>query len=107
MNITDIKIRKTYTEGRLRAIVSIVIDSELAIHDIKVIEGPERLFVAMPSRKEEVGYKDIVHPINPDTRKNLENIILDKYHQVLNEMAMAAAKVVVAEEENSVHDETE
>ena len=55
MNITDIRIRRLLTEGRLRAVVSITLDNELAVHDIKVIEGPERLFVAMPSRREENG----------------------------------------------------
>ena len=66
MNITDIKIRRLLQEGRLRAVVSVTVDGELAIHDIKVIEGPERLFVAMPSRKEANGvFRDIAHPISP------------------------------------------
>jgi len=55
MNITDIRIRKTYEEGRLRALVSLTLDGVIAIHDIKVIDGPERLFVAMPSRRDEQG----------------------------------------------------
>jgi len=55
LKITDIRIRKTYTENRLRALVSITVDQDLAVHDIKVIQGPERLFVAMPSRKDENG----------------------------------------------------
>ena len=53
MNITDIRIRRTYQDARLRAVVSVTIDNDLAIHDIKVIEGPQRLFVAMPSRRDE------------------------------------------------------
>ena len=74
MNITDIRIRKTYTENRLRALVSITVDYDLAVHDIKVIEGPERLFVAMPSRKDENGsFRDIAHPITPQARKQLED----------------------------------
>ena len=73
MNITDIRIRKTYTENRLRALVSITVDYDLAVHDIKVIEGPERLFVAMPSRKDENGsFRAIAHPITPQARKPLE-----------------------------------
>lgn len=65
MNITDIKIRKLLNEGRLRAIVSVTLDDEIAIHDIKVVQGPERLFVAMPSRREENGtFRDIAHPIS-------------------------------------------
>lgn len=80
MNITDIKVRRTYTEGRLRALVSITIDGDFAVHDIKVIEGPQRLFVAMPSRKEANGtFRDIAHPITPQARQNLENLILEAY----------------------------
>ena len=64
MNITDIRIRKIYEDARLKALVSVTIDGDLAVHDIKVIEGPERLFVAMPSRKDENGtFRDIAHPI--------------------------------------------
>lgn len=81
MNITDIRIRKTYTENRLRALVSVTIDNDLAVHDIKVIEGPERLFVAMPSRKDDNGvFRDICHPITPEARKELEESILNAYH---------------------------
>lgn len=84
MNITDIRIRKILTEGRLRAIVSITIDNALAVHDIKVIEGPERLFVAMPSRKEEGNiFRDIVHPISPEARQQLESAVLEAYSEQL------------------------
>ena len=86
MNITDVKIRKTYQDNRLRALVSITIDDSLAIHDIKIIQGPERIFVAMPSRKEENGtYRDIVHPISSLVRKNIEDIILSSYYNYLEE----------------------
>lgn len=86
MNITDIKIRRLLTEGRLRAIVSITIDEQLAIHDIKVIEGPERLFVAMPSRKEENGtFRDIAHPISLEARAALEDSIMSAYNEYLKE----------------------
>ena len=86
MDITDVKIRKTYQDNRLRAIVSITIDDVLAIHDIKIIQGPERMFVAMPSRREENGsYRDIVHPIDSSGRKNIEDIVLKAYYDYLEE----------------------
>ena len=73
MEITDIKIRRIITEGRLRAVVSITLDNMLAVHDIKIVQGDERLFVAMPSRKDENGvFRDIVHPISAAARKKLE-----------------------------------
>ena len=84
MNISDIKIRKLMNDGRLRAVVSITLDDEIAIHDIKVVQGPERLFVAMPSRKDDNGvFRDIVHPISPDARKRIESEILDAYSRHL------------------------
>ena len=80
MEITDVKIRKIMSEGRLRAVVSVTIDDMLAVHDIKVVQGDERLFVAMPSRKDEGGvFRDIVHPISPSARKFLEEEILSAY----------------------------
>ena len=84
MNITDIKIRRTYDSERLRALVSVTIDGDLAVHDLKVISGPERLFVAMPSRKDEGGiFRDIVHPISPAAREQLENAVLAAYEEYL------------------------
>lgn len=84
MEITDIKIRRIITEGRLRAVVSITIDNMLAVHDIKVVQGDERLFVAMPSRKDENGvFRDIVHPISAAARKLIEERILETYQQYL------------------------
>lgn len=82
MEITDVKIRKIMSEGRLRAVVSVTIDDMLAVHDIKVVQGDERLFVAMPSRKDENGvFRDIVHPISPAARKLFEETILDAYER--------------------------
>lgn len=90
MTITDIKIRKIITEGKLKAIVSITIDECLAIHDIKVVQGEERLFVAMPSRKDENGmFRDIVHPIYPEARQDMENQILDAYRRYVETLAVA------------------
>ena len=80
MNITGIKIRKLFTEGRLKANVSITLGDFLAVHDIKVIQGPTRLFVAMPSRRDESGvFRDIVHPISASGRQELESRILQEY----------------------------
>ena len=84
MEITDLKIRKMMSEGRLRAIVSITLDQMLAVHDIKVVQGENRLFVAMPSRKDEGGiFRDIVHPISAQSRQYLEEQILDAYNKQL------------------------
>jgi len=84
MNITEIKIRRTYNEGRLRALVSITINSDLAIHDLKIIEGPERFFIAMPSRHEESGvFRDVVHPITAKARQEMESRILAAYEQFI------------------------
>ncbi len=88
MEITDIKVRKMTSEGKMKAIVSVTLDNMLVIHDIKVIEGQEKMFVAMPSRKNAEGeYKDIVHPINKEMRDTLQEAILDKYAQALREQA--------------------
>lgn len=84
MEITDVKMRKIMSEGRLRALVSITIDDMFAVHDIKVVQGDERLFVAMPSRKDENGiFRDIVHPISASSRKVFEDTILDAYNKQL------------------------
>lgn len=84
MEITDVKIRKIMSEGRLRAVVSVTIDDMFAVHDIKVVQGDERLFVAMPSRKDENGvFRDIVHPISPSARKLFEETILEAYQEQL------------------------
>ena len=85
MNITDIRIRRTYQDARLRAVVSVTVDNDLAIHDIKVIEGPQRLFVAMPSRRDENGiYRDIAHPISPQARRELEVAVLSCYKNYIS-----------------------
>ncbi len=84
MEITDVKIRKIMSDGRLRAVVSVTIDDMFAVHDIKVVQGDERLFVAMPSRKDENGvFRDIVHPISPLARKLFEENILEAYERQL------------------------
>ena len=86
MNITDIKIRKVYSESRLRALVSVTFDNVFAVHDIKVIDGPQRLFVAMPSRRDEQGvFRDICHPITSLAREELERSIVYAYQQHMQE----------------------
>ena len=86
MQITDIRIRKVDKEGKMKAVVSITIDDEFVVHDIKVIEGDKGLFIAMPSRKASDGeYRDVAHPINSGTRERIQNLILEKYDEVLQE----------------------
>ena len=84
MEISDIKIRKTMHEGRLRAVVSITIDNAIAIHDIKLVQGDERMFVAMPSRREDSGvFRDIIHPISSNVREQIEEKILTAYNEYI------------------------
>ena len=81
MQITDIKIRKFFDEGPMKAVVSVTFNNCLAVHDVKVIYARERFFIVMPSRKNPDGtYRDIVHPINSDFRAELERTIIDAYH---------------------------
>ena len=85
MNITDVRVRKVAKEGKMKAVVSITIDDEFVVHDIKVIEGEKGLFIAMPSRKATDGeYRDIAHPINSATRDRIQRIILDKFQEVMD-----------------------
>ncbi len=84
MQITDVRVRKITKEGKMKAIVSITIDDEFVIHDIKVIEGEKGLFIAMPSKKATDGeYRDIAHPINSGTRDMIQSIILENYEKTL------------------------
>ncbi|MDR0930984.1 MAG: septation regulator SpoVG [Clostridiales bacterium] len=86
MQITDIRVRKINSEGRMKAIISVTFDDSIVVHDIKVIQGQEKLFVAMPSRKTPDGeFHDVVHPINSETRTMLEEAILDAYEQAKTE----------------------
>lgn len=84
MTITDVWIRKVTKEGKLKAIVSITLDNEFVVHDIKVIEGEKGLFIAMPSKKAADGeYRDIAHPINSATREMIQSRILNAYEEEL------------------------
>ena len=86
MQITDVRVRKITKEGKMKAIVSITLDDEFVVHDIKVIEGEKGLFIAMPSKKATDGeYRDIAHPINSSTRENLQRVILASYEKASEE----------------------
>lgn len=83
MNITDVRIRKISSEGKMKAVASVTFDDEFVVHDIKVIEGQNGLFIAMPSRKTPDGeFRDIAHPINSETRDKLQSLVLDKYNDM-------------------------
>ena len=93
MEITDVRIRKVATEGKMKAVVSITIDNEFVVHDIKVIEGDKGLFIAMPSRKSADGeFRDIAHPINSQTREQIQTLILEKYEIALTEEEQVLAE---------------
>ena len=84
MKITDVRVRKVAKEGKMKAVVSITIDEEFVVHDIKVIEGEKGLFIAMPSRKASDGeYRDIAHPINSLTRDSIQTMILNRYEETV------------------------
>lgn len=86
MQITDVRVRKVSKEGKMKAVVSITLDNEFVVHDIKVIEGEKGLFIAMPSKKTPDGeYRDIAHPIHMDMRQRIQGAVLAKYEEVLNE----------------------
>ncbi len=87
MNITDVRVRKVAKQGKMRAIVSITLDNEFVIHDIKVIDGEKGLFIAMPSKKSADGeYRDIAHPINSETRKLIQDTVLKAYEESSDEV---------------------
>ncbi len=91
MKITDIKIRKTFDEGPMKAIVSVTFDGQLAVHDIKVINARDKFFIVMPSRKNpDDTYRDIVHPINAQFRSQLESAVLEAYEAELANLALEA-----------------
>ena len=93
MTITDVRIRKIATEGKMKAIVSVTFDNEFVVHDIKVIEGQNGLFIAMTSRKTPDGeFKDIAHPINTDTREKIQNSILKAYEEAMEEENVVISK---------------
>ena len=104
MEITDVKVRKLFDEGPMKAIVSVTFDNQLALHDIKVINARDKFFIVMPSRKNpDETYRDIVHPINAQFRGQLENAVIAAYEKALTEAEQYAAE----EEEAAVLAEAE
>lgn len=102
MQITDIKFRKLFDEGPMKAVVSVTFDDALAVHDIKVIYARERYFIVMPSRKNPDGsFRDTVHPIKTSFREQLENAVIDAYHVCLAAQDADAALLAEAENEYS------
>ena len=84
MEITDIRIRQMTTDAKMRAVVSVNFDNCFVVHDIKIIQGEDKLFIAMPSRKTpDNEFKDIAHPINPEMREKLSDMVLEKYHSTI------------------------
>jgi len=93
MRITDIRIRRVASEGKLKAYVTVTFDDSFVVHNVKVIEGKSGVFIAMPSRKTKTGeYKDIAHPINSDFRTELQSMILDKYASLPLDAEVVAAE---------------
>lgn len=94
MNITDVRIRKVSDEGKMKAVVSITFDDEFVVHDIKIIDGQNGLFIAMPSRKMGEGdFRDIAHPLVSETRNKIRGAIFEEYEKVLAEKAVDDAGV--------------
>lgn len=82
MEVTNVRLRRVNTEGRMRAIASITLDQEFVVHDIRVIDGNNGLFVAMPSKRTPDGeFRDIAHPINSNTRQKIQDAVLEEYHK--------------------------
>lgn len=81
MQVTDVRVRKVNSDNRMRAVASVTFDDEFVVHDIKVIESDNGLFITMPSRRTPTGeFKDIAHPINSDTREKVQNAVLEAYN---------------------------
>lgn len=86
MNVTDVRVRKISAEGKMKAIVSVTFDDAFVVHDIKIIEGQNGLFIAMPSRRMADGeFRDIAHPINSDTRALIQRVVFEEYEKTVDE----------------------
>ena len=107
MQVTDVRIRKITTEGKMKAIVSVTFDDVFVVHDIKIIEGQNGLFIAMPSRKMGEGdFRDIAHPINSETRNKIQDAIFTQYER-MNELEKEAAEAEKIETEETEVEEIE
>ena len=103
MQITDVKVRKLFEDGPMKAIVSVTFDGQLAVHDIKVINARDKFFIVMPSRKNpDETYRDIVHPINSQFRAALEKAVIDAYEVALEEAENTEDEAGVFEAESSI-----
>lgn len=113
MDITDVRVRKINDEGKMKAVVSITFDDEFVVHDIKIIDGQNGLFIAMPSRKMGEGdFRDIAHPLVSETRNKIKQAIFDEYDRVLaekelEEQAAQAEEAAVVEPEVEAEADTE
>jgi len=93
MDITDVKIRKILSEGKMKAIVSITLDNAFVVHDVKVVDGQNGLFVAMPSHKTTTGeFRDIAHPISQEARGLIQEKVLEAYHKALAEQEAGSSE---------------
>ncbi len=100
MKVTDVRVRKVSDEGKMKAIVSVTFDDEFVVHDIKIIEGQNGLFIAMPSRKMGEGdYRDIAHPLNSETRNKIKEAIFSEYDKARLEMEDSEISVLAVAEE--------
>jgi len=100
MEITDVRVRKVSKEGKMRAVVSVTFDNEFVVHDIKVIEREEGLFIAMPSRKTVEGeFRDIAHPINASTRSKIQSVVLDAYEKALDDVEVFEEEADISQED--------
>ncbi len=107
MNITDVRIRKINNEGKMKAVVSITFDDEFVVHDIKIIEGQNGLFIAMPSRKMGEGdFRDIAHPLVSETRNKIKEAIFKEYDKMLEEQVDAEPEASEASAESGTEDTT-
>ncbi len=107
MNITDVRIRKINNEGKMKAVVSITFDDEFVVHDIKIIEGQNGLFIAMPSRKMGEGdFRDIAHPLVSETRNKIKEAIFKEYDKMLEEQVDAEPEAAEASTESGTEDTT-
>jgi len=96
MEVTDVRLRRVETDGRMRAIASITLDNEFVVHDIRVIEGNSGLFVAMPSKRTADGeFRDIAHPINPGMRSKMQEMVLAAYYNSSEEVEASLEEVGV------------
>ena len=108
MEITDVRLRKIETEGKLRAYVSITFDDSFVVHDLRVIDGTKGMFVAMPSKRLPNGdHKDIAHPINTEIREKIQNAVLDVYNRELEEAPQVKVEAKEEEKEEEKVEEKE